>query len=51
MVAIVVVAGYGRKEVVYAAVCAELGMSRSMLMRVLSDVAVRGDRKCWVDAG
>jgi hypothetical protein len=44
-------AGHGRKEAVYAAACAELGMSRPTLMRALSDVAVRGDRKRRVDAG
>lgn len=44
-------AGHGGKEVVYAAACEHLGLSRATLMRRLKDVTVKPTRKRRSDAG
>lgn len=44
-------AGHGHKEPVYAAACAELGLSRATLMRGLGEVTVRAPRRQRSDAG
>ena len=44
-------AGHGGKRAVYAAACAELGISQATLMRGLAEVAVRAPRKQRSDAG
>ncbi|MFZ5513905.1 MAG: integrase [Pseudomonadota bacterium] len=44
-------AGHGGKAAVYAAACAELGMSRATLLRRLREVAVCTPRKRRADAG
>lgn len=44
-------AGHGRKESIYAAACAELGVSRATLLRSLREVVVRPQRKQRSDAG
>lgn len=44
-------AGHGNKEAVYAAACEHLGMKRSTLMRRLSEVTVKPQRKKRSDAG
>lgn len=44
-------AQHGGKEAVYAAACAELGMSRATLLRGLKEVTVKGERKRRSDAG
>ena len=44
-------AGHGKKEVVYAAACQHLGLSRATLMRHLKDVTVKTERKRRSDAG
>jgi len=44
-------AGHGNKEAVYAAACAELGISRATLMRALCEVSVRAARRQRSDAG
>lgn len=44
-------AQHGGKEAVYAAACAELGVSRATLLRGLKDVTVKPQRKQRTDAG
>ncbi len=44
-------AGHGGKEAVYAAACQHLGLSRATLMRRLSEVTVKPQRKKRSDAG
>ena len=44
-------AGHGRKEAIYTAACAELGLARSTLLRGLKDVAVAAQRQRRSDAG
>lgn len=44
-------AGHGRKEAVYAAACAELGLARSTLLRGIKEVAVAAPRQRRSDAG
>ncbi|VFR73345.1 Phage transposase [plant metagenome] len=43
--------GHGRKEGVYVAACAELGISRPTLLRALGEVALRAPRRRRSDAG
>lgn len=44
-------AGHGGKEAVYAAACQHLGLSRATLMRRLTEVTVKPQRKRRSDAG
>ena len=44
-------AGRGKKGEIYAAACAELGISHATLMRALSEVTVKSERKRRSDAG
>lgn len=44
-------AGHGRRDAVYAAACAELGVSRATLHRALNQVALKPVRKQRADAG
>lgn len=44
-------AGRGKKGEIYDAACAELGISRATLMRTLSEVIVKPERKRRSDAG
>jgi transposase InsO family protein len=44
-------AGHGRKEAVYAAACAQLGISRATLLRHINEVTVKPTRKQRTDAG
>lgn len=44
-------AGHGKKEAIYAAACAGLGLSRATLLRQLKDVTVKAERKRRNDAG
>ena len=44
-------AGHGGKEVVYAAACQHLGLSRATLMRRIKEVTVKPERKRRSDAG
>lgn len=44
-------AGHGNKEPIYAAACAELGLSRATLLRRIKEVTMKTDRKQRSDAG
>ncbi|MFZ2986620.1 integrase [Ideonella sp.] len=44
-------AGHGRKEPIYAAAAAELGLSRATLLRKIKEVTVKPERKQRSDAG
>lgn len=44
-------AGHGKKGAIYAAACAELGLSKPTLMRTLTEVTVKPERKRRSDAG
>ncbi len=44
-------AGHGAKDGIYAAACAELGVSRATLLRAIKGVAVRTPRRRRSDAG
>jgi hypothetical protein len=44
-------AGHGKKEAVYAAACASLGLGRATLLRQLKEVTVKPERKRRCDAG
>lgn len=44
-------AGRGKKGAIYAAACTELGISHATLMRTLSEVTVKSERKRRSDAG
>ena len=44
-------AGHGKKEPIYSAACASLGISRATLLRQLKEVTVKPERKRRSDAG
>ncbi|EJC8031429.1 DDE-type integrase/transposase/recombinase [Escherichia coli] len=44
-------AGHGTRGAIYAAACAELGLSRATLLRKIKEVAVTDNRKRRTDAG
>ena len=44
-------AGHGKKEPIYSAACASLGISRATLLRQLKELTVKPERKRRSDAG